>query len=68
MGLLCLYPSWHKFTNFVTVEVKLLLSLLIFYAVLIVNSSAVDDLQVVAHWFPKMSSSICAVLSFVFDI
>jgi len=45
MGLLYLYlyPLWHNFENSVTIEVRLLLSLLMFYAVLMDNSSAVDD-------------------------
>jgi hypothetical protein len=43
MGLLYLYPSWHNFKNAVTIEVRLLLSLLMFYAVLMDNSSAMDE-------------------------
>jgi len=68
MGLLYLYPSWHNFKNTVIIEVRLILSLLMFYAVLMDNSSAVDDLQVVTHWFSKMSSSTCAVFSSVVDV
>jgi hypothetical protein len=43
MGLLYLYPSWHNFKNSVTIEVGLLLSLLMFCAVLMDKSSAVDE-------------------------
>ena len=43
MGLLYFYPSWHNFKNTVTIEVRLLLTLLMFYAVLMANSSAVNE-------------------------